>query len=149
MIDNPQEANAIFLSPLQPERRSHIIFAVNDNSSTEAGGSHWSLCVFSKEENRFYHYDSSSGSNNSSCKNLVRILKACLNCESADMVNSTCLQQNNSYDCGIFLLCHTDLVCRTIIKSGSLESIKKLDPRNVQVKRNDLIQIVDNLKVKS
>lgn len=145
MVDNPTEAKAIFLDPLNPSSRSHIIFAVNDNASTAAGGSHWSLCVFSKTENRFFHFDSSSGSNKSSCLSLVKILKTCLSCETADISNVPCLQQNNSYDCGVFVLCHTDLVCRTILKDCSLGSVKKLQPKFVQVKRDEIIQIIRNL----
>lgn len=146
MMDNASEINAIFLEPLNPSCRSHIIFAVNDNKSINVGGTHWSLCVFSRADDTFYHFDSASGSNNSSCFTLVKILKECLGCESAVMTKVPCLQQNNSYDCGIFVICHTDLVCRTIVKGDSLESIKMLQPKNVQIKRDEVIQIIQNLK---
>ena len=145
MMDNPQEVNAIFLDPLDPSSRSFIIFAVNDNVSTAAGGSHWSLCVFSRAENRFYHFDSSSKANASACFSLVKILKQCLDCESAEIINVACLQQNNSYDCGIFVLCNTDLVCRTIAKGKTLSSIEKIKPKDVQIKRNEITQIIKSL----
>lgn len=145
MVSDPNEVNAIFLSHLSPESRSYIIFAVNDNSSSDAGGSHWSLCVYSKPDNTFFHFDSYSGSNNSSCSKLVKILKECLGCKSAVIKNVECLQQNNSYDCGIYVLCHTDIVCQAIEKRCEITSIKKLQPKKVQVKRHEVIQIIQNL----
>lgn len=53
-----------FLEPLDINRKSFVFFALNDNDSPDtAGGSHWSLLVYSKPETCFYHLDSSSGSN--------------------------------------------------------------------------------------
>ena len=54
----------IFLEPLNIQMKKFVFFALNDNDSPEmAGGSHWSLLVFSRNEHCFYHFDSSSGSN--------------------------------------------------------------------------------------
>lgn len=54
----------IFLEPLNIKTKKFVFFALNDNDSPErAGGSHWSLLVFSRNENCFYHLDSSAGSN--------------------------------------------------------------------------------------
>jgi sentrin-specific protease 8 len=146
MMGNAKEVKVIFLDPLNVESRKFIIFAVNDNTINAAGGSHWSLCAWSKPDNTFFHFDSSSGSNNSSCSKLVKILKSCLSCESAETNNVQCLQQNNCFDCGIFVLCHADLVCQTALKEGSLSAVKKLQPKRVNVKRNEIVQIIQNLE---
>jgi sentrin-specific protease 8 len=145
MMGNRDDVNEIFLNPLNPASRSHIIFAVNDNSSDKAGGSHWSLCVFSKDENVFHHFDSLTGSNKTPCSSLVKILQSCLNCGDAELINVPCLQQSNGYDCGIFVLCHADLVCQTLAKRESINSIKKLQIKKVHVKRNETLQIIDIL----
>lgn len=53
-----------FLEPLGVMTKQIVFFALNDNNTPDmAGGSHWSLLVYSKPENSFYHLDSSSGSN--------------------------------------------------------------------------------------
>lgn len=147
LMNSPDEVNTIFLEPLNPSSRSFIIFAINDNSTTQAGGSHWSLCVFSKVENTFYHLDSSSGINHSPCSSIVKTLKACLGCKTAEIKEVDCLQQTNTYDCGIFLLCHADLVCQTIEKSNELNSIRKLQPKKVHMKRSETVELVQNLSV--
>lgn len=145
IMGNPGEVKMIFLDPLNATSRNFIIFAVNDNTANAAGGSHWSLCVWSKNENTFFHFDSSSGSNSSSCSKLVKILKSCLNCKTAELNNVQCLQQNNCYDCGIFVLCHADIVCQTAMKEGNLRNVKKLQPQKVHLKRNEIVQIIQNL----
>lgn len=53
-----------FLEPLGIKNKNYVFFALNDNDSPDvAGGSHWSLLVYSKPESGFFHVDSSSGSN--------------------------------------------------------------------------------------
>lgn len=53
-----------FLEPLGVKTKKIVFFALNDNDTPDmAGGSHWSLLVYSKPENSFFHLDSSSGSN--------------------------------------------------------------------------------------
>lgn len=58
------EEISTFLEPLGVNRKKFVFFALNDNDTPDmAGGSHWSLLVFSKPENCFLHLDSSTGSN--------------------------------------------------------------------------------------
>lgn len=144
-MNNPEEANAIFLEPLSASSRQFIIFAINNNSSFKAGGSHWSLCVFSKADNTFYHFDSNLSSNFSSCASLVKTLGPCFNCKISEIKEVDCLQQNNGYDCGIFVLCHAELVCLTIKECKSIESVTKLQSEKVHSKRNEVIQLIRNL----
>jgi sentrin-specific protease 8 len=145
MTGTPEEVKMIFLDPLNATEKDFIIFAVNDNALNAAGGSHWSLCVWSKPDNTFFHFDSSSNSNHSACSKLVKILKISLGYQSAELENVQCLQQNNSYDCGIFVLCHADIACQTAFKENSLKNIKKLQPKKVYVKRSEVVEIIKNL----
>lgn len=49
-----------FLEPLGISKKQFVFFPLNDNDTPDvAGGSHWSLLVYSKPESCFYHYDSS------------------------------------------------------------------------------------------
>lgn len=62
MVDT--EEIKTFLEPLGIQTKQFVFFALNDNDSPDrAGGSHWSLLVYSKPESCFFHVDSSSGSN--------------------------------------------------------------------------------------
>lgn len=54
----------LFLEPLGIDKKKFVFFALNDNNSPDvAGGSHWSLLVYSKSDSCFFHVDSLSGSN--------------------------------------------------------------------------------------
>lgn len=53
-----------FLQPLGIQNKKFVFFALNDNNEPDmAGGSHWSLLLYSKPDGSFFHIDSSSGSN--------------------------------------------------------------------------------------
>lgn len=145
MMNNPEEINAIIFDPLEVQKRSFIIFAINNNNEDKAGGSHWSLCVYSKPDNTFFHFDSSGYFNHIPCDQLVNIVKKSFKDPSAEFQTVDCLQQNNSYDCGIYVLCHADLVCKTIMKSKSLKDIKKLNCKSVTTKRSEIIEIIQSL----
>lgn len=146
MLESFEEVNAIFLDPLNPSGRSHIMFALNNNSSrVDAGGSHWSFGVYSKPENTFFHFDSSHNFNAKPFSTLVQILKKCFDCETAEKVTVDCLQQDNSHDCGIFVLCHADIVCQQIVKGETISSLKKLPLKKVGVKRSEVLQTVQSL----
>lgn len=60
----PADEIGTFLEPLDIARKNFLFFALNDNDSPDtAGGSHWSLLVYSNPEVCFYHLDSSKGHN--------------------------------------------------------------------------------------
>lgn len=147
MMNIPEEINTFILEPLDVKNRDFLIFAINNNDQDEAGGSHWSLCVFSKPENSFFHFDSSGYFNHMPCDSLVKIMKKCLQIPNAEFQRVDCLQQNNSYDCGIYVLCHANLVCKTIMKSKMLRDVKKLNCKSITTKRFEVIEIIQSLRV--
>lgn len=54
----------MFLDPHGISFKQFVFFPLNDNDTPDvAGGSHWSLLVYSKPENSFFHFDSSYASN--------------------------------------------------------------------------------------
>lgn len=83
--------------------------------------------------------------NHKSCVKLVKILVDALSVGDADLFEVDCLQQNNSYDCGIFVLCHADQVCQTFMRSGSVTEIKRVKPAKINTKRSELLEIIGNL----
>lgn len=96
----------IFLDPLEARFKDHIFLAVNDNSSViSSGGSHWSLLVYSRYDRKWYHYDSQRGSNHRDARCLVHRINTYLDRElPAPLVDANCTQQDNSYDCGAFVM---------------------------------------------
>merc|ERR1712082_105876 len=54
------------------EKLDWVIYPVNDNEDPEKGdgGTHWSLLLYSKEENKYYHFDPIKGMNARHAKNL-------------------------------------------------------------------------------
>lgn len=145
-MENPDEVNAIILEPLNVHQKKFLILPLNDNSENKPGGSHWSLLVYSKCDNLFFNFDSASCHNYEVCSQLVKIIKGCLKIKGEKIQQVDCLQQNNSYDCGIYLICHTDLVCKTIMKSKSLKEIGKISYKSVLSKRSEIVEIIKNLR---
>lgn len=141
----PDTEIPVFLDPLNANQRQFIFFPLNDNQMDSAGGSHWSLLVFSRLENTFYHFDSSKGSNKLISSYFVNGVKSSLNAIDANLVNVPCLQQSNGYDCGIHVLCTIDAVTQHIAKTGHVVGVSMIKYSTVQMKRNDILNIIRDL----
>jgi sentrin-specific protease 8 len=136
----------MFLDPLNASSKQFIFMAVNDNNNlARAGGSHWSLLVYSKSENTFFHYDSSGHSNWASASELKTIVKQVLHCSTAEFVNGESLQQNNSYDCGVHLLCTCEEIIRTLKRSGRVGDTNMVSYGQVKTKRAELLNLIIDL----
>ncbi|XP_052861851.1 sentrin-specific protease 8 [Anopheles cruzii] len=141
-----QEEVSIFLGPLRAAERAFVFFALNDNDRADrAGGTHWSLLVFSRPEQTFYHFDSSRNANGEYARGLVAILKRALCCPEAAMRTGDCLQQSNGYDCGIHVLCTADAVTRQIRKSGSIAGVRSARYDVIRAKREELLATITEL----
>ena len=88
--------------------KRHIVFIVNDcNGDLGSGeGSHWSLLVYERDRNTWYHMDSGRNANAPHAKRIIdKVNKYLVN--QGSLVNSNtnyvecrCTQQRNGYDCG-------------------------------------------------
>lgn len=142
----PKSEVSIFLEPLKASVRSIIFLALNDNSNADrAGGSHWSLLVFSRRENTFFHFDSSHNSNMLAGVELANILKNALNYRNAEFVTVDCLQQSNSYDCGIHVLCNCQNIANHILRTGQVAGVKFLRDDTIRSKRRDILDLIIDL----
>ena len=93
------------------KNQEYTIFFINYNKNinieTETlgeGGSHWSVLLYNKKENKFFHHDSIANTNKDHAVTMAKKIKS-INKE----INSTVIeipspQQNNGYDCGIYAL---------------------------------------------
>ncbi|XP_059608650.1 sentrin-specific protease 8 [Phlebotomus argentipes] len=136
---------SVFLSPLNATEKDVIFFALNNNDNTTAGGSHWSLLVLSRQENTFFHFDSSSGSNLASSRRFFNHLKRPLNCPTAELIEQNCLQQSNCYDCGIHLICVAERVAQHFLTAGSVCQTPDTAKEQVSRKRRDILDIIRQL----
>ncbi|KAJ9597826.1 hypothetical protein L9F63_011321 [Diploptera punctata] len=143
---SPARELGIFLIPLNLQKRRFIFLALNDCELVESpGGTHWSLLVYSKSEETFFHFDSSSGSNFKEAWKLTSNLLKYLKVE-GDFIETESLQQINCYDCGIHVICNVDLVAEYCTKYGKVKGCGKLDENYVATKRTEILDLIENIK---
>lgn len=141
----------IFVTPLDLPQKDHIFLAVNNNSSySTVGGSHWSLLVYNKENQSFSHFDSMNRSNSMEAKQLVIQLQPLVTETGiANYVDEVCPQQQNGYDCGLFVVCIAEFLCGKYI-SGDVSSIMEVvTQKSVSAKRQQLKEVIQELSKKS
>lgn len=139
----------VFLGPLEGDKRQFIFFALNNNEETEtAGGTHWSLLVFSRPESMFLHFDSSRGVNQDQAYELSHKLKHYFGIEKnlGRVGEPLCLQQANSYDCGIYVLCYAEHIAACALGRGVIEGAPPLEKSEVRQKREEILNIIDFLR---
>jgi len=137
------------VQPLKLEHKQLVLIPINDNNYSESvGGSHWSLLVLYVSSRKFEHYDSSMHSNNVyHAKQIATKLNKLLNGGNIlDLVIMNCNQQEDSYNCGIHVICNAQAVCskyflhdtRHITDIASMTIIKGF--------RKSLKELIDKLR---
>ena len=87
----------------------YIFLPVNNNDYLDRdAGSHWSLLVYNKSNNEFYHHDPIRGTNNRHALEIVSgMAKASKNFKDR-ITNIESPQQNNGYDCGTYIIIYAN-----------------------------------------
>ena len=104
---SPVTELASCLEPLGLSSKRAVLWALNNCASLDApGGSHWSLLVFLRDSQTFYHLDSSAGMNIMAAKDMARRASKLVGKveEAPAVVEMEVEQQTNGHDCGVFLL---------------------------------------------
>ncbi|MCL4137176.1 UNVERIFIED_CONTAM: hypothetical protein GTU68_022300 [Idotea baltica] len=124
-MGDPKEL-PVFLDPLNARYRRYIFLPVNNHSSlVSSGGSHWSLLVYSKYDEKWFHYDSQRGSNYRDARCLVHRVNSYLDkfrCASARLQDAQCTLQDNSYDCGAFVMVYAQRLAEMASRGLDLSS---------------------------
>eukprot|EP01133_Synstelium_polycarpum_P016660 gene16660-19798_t len=141
-----------------------VFIPINNNTDPNvvAGGSHWSLLVFVKQANTFYHYDSMRGSNRHAALSVARKLSVLLRSggDKGDVVmleRKQSPQQSNCYDCGLYVLSNVELLSNLFIASPPESSFAITDqiestltttivPYYVANKRQTILNIIKELQ---
>lgn len=137
------------LSSLDLQSKQLILLSINDSYLFEsAGGSHWSLLVFNAKSSKFEHYDSSFNSCNIhhaekvawKLNQLFFPTKQSLNIE-----KMYCNQQEDSYNCGIHVICNAEGVCKKYFCNDSRPLSDIVSPASIRLTRDRLKQLIDDL----
>lgn len=137
-----------FFEPLKGNQKDYIFFPLNNNSKKdESGGSHWSLLVFSKNEMACYHFDSCQGFNKSIAHEFAgKLMRFFYQGPRGTFLEVQYPQQDNSYDCGLYVLCGIDIITEALQKGKKIpecryDTLKEL----VLNKRKSLLELIDKL----
>ncbi|CAN8301150.1 unnamed protein product [Cochlearia groenlandica] len=145
-----------FMKPVKLRDSDLVIFPVNDNANVELaeGGSHWSLLVYYKETNTFFHHDSLLGLNQRSTKHLFEAVSTYV-CDGGDAAYRECSdtpRQKNGYDCGVYVLAIAKVICEWFSLGGVknreelwFSDVKETVPDLVNHLRQDVLEIIRKL----
>ncbi|KAF8082747.1 hypothetical protein N665_0809s0048 [Sinapis alba] len=144
-----------FIKPLRLRDSDLLIFPVNDNTNVELaeGGLHWSLLVYYKEANSFYHHDSLMGLNKWSAKQLFDAVSPFVSDGEATYREwSDAPQQKNGYDCGVYLLGVARVICQWFSSGGVknrdelwFTDVKETVPDLVNHLREEMVGLIRRL----
>lgn len=150
-----KEEMSIFLDPLHATEKKFIFFPLNDNDEDRAGGSHWSLLVFSRPEKKFFLFDSLNSIRIKSYFAFVRDLAYAVQCPEFDIKSALCAKQTNGYDCGVYVLCFIENLAKQVTEHGYVESdadnangasnLMKITPEKISNKRTDILDLIIDL----
>ncbi|KAF5270722.1 hypothetical protein FQA39_LY01460 [Lamprigera yunnana] len=144
---SPSTEIKVFLEPLISKHCKFIFFALNDNEQTEvSGGSHWSLLLYSILEQMVFHFDSSRGSNHHQAVEFGTKLLGYFGLPSYGcFTESICLQQTNSYDCGIHVICNAEYLAEYACRHSKIEGCVSLTQDSIYSKRESLLNLISEL----
>lgn len=160
----PAEEIGIFLEPLGAATKQFIFFPINDHQLDSAGGSHWSLLVFSRPDRQFYTIDSFSECNRSATRGFVGHVGQALgalhpaeqmrNSPGTEIVTLRCAQQTNGYDCGLHVLWNVNAVAKYAAEMGTLQGVDSdaaasrlalAGVGNVYTMRQEILELIERM----
>ncbi|XP_039299046.1 uncharacterized protein LOC120354937 [Nilaparvata lugens] len=147
LINDGDYAHSFFNSDLYVNK--NVAFILNDNycsvnSNSRWNGTHWSLVIYDYVDKSFYNFDSLSNFNKRTLDALVERLNPIF--DTKKVTHMTCLQQTNSYDCGIFVLFHLEsyVKSRTEDTNSCLDTIIKFNNFDTNMYRWHVLEIICN-----
>lgn len=142
----------VLLESLHLPTKQFVFVPVNDNSDiNKVGGMHWSLLVYVRSKQEFQHYDSSRGTNQAVAKKLMDKLQPFVQAPKGKLkfVEMDCPHQQNSYDCGMFVLANTEHLIKEFVECVSLGIGDVVTQQTVSDKRKQLFKLINSLAEES
>ncbi|XP_076448194.1 sentrin-specific protease 8-like [Babylonia areolata] len=139
---------ATALGPLNLPTKEYVFLPINDNTNTnKAGGSHWSLMVFVRNKEEFRHYDSGHSANGLVAKELMDRLQPFLHASKrgSKFVEMDCPRQTNGYDCGMYVICMAEHLCRELCECYNVPLADVITEKAVYQKRQQLLKLIFEL----
>ncbi|KAL4458549.1 hypothetical protein ABPG75_013414 [Micractinium tetrahymenae] len=132
-----------------PARTQLALFAVNNNPDATAagGGSHWSLLAWSAADGAFRHYDSMAGSNVGAARRVADAAAAALPGRArARVLEQRGPQQQNAFDCGVYVLALARLLAARHAADGPSISFEvapdAVSPADVTAVRQEVYALI-------
>ena len=138
---------SIILEPLDLDTKTLLLFPLNNNQDPgSAGGSHWSLLVFSMVNKTFHHLDSSQGFNDPEAKMFSAKLSKYFKV-TPKLTRTTVTQQSNVYACGDHCLHNIDQVASRCVEGQDMDNLSVSDSSSdVKRIRPDLLSLIRSLQ---
>lgn len=112
------------LDPLKIKQYEIIVMPVNDSKqrSVADGGTHWSLLIMDRNSQSFYHIDSLNNSQNIADAQQIADKLSDYFGNRSGKANITTIQgpqQRNNYDCGVYVVCNTEVLLSQMLNNKS------------------------------
>lgn len=146
--------NNYILEGLDLSEQSYILIPVNDSPAVDkagGSGSHWSLLLYVKNKDMFLYFDSAGSMNYKHAEVIAKRLQTKLgsNPDKPVKIIST-PQQENSFDCGVYLILFTEIIAQFILNEKPIETLEHHFPKvkisEVIKKRSQLAMFYYNTK---
>uniref|UniRef100_A0A8D8YM40 Sentrin-specific protease 8 n=1 Tax=Cacopsylla melanoneura TaxID=428564 RepID=A0A8D8YM40_9HEMI len=136
----------IFLDPILSSSHHHILFALNDSDSLDKpGGSHWSLLIYNRTNDEYFHADSFQGTNSREATKLAHNLHSYFNPAETNqppfVKQVITAQQKNGYDCGLYLLANLEMAVKVVQAGRRLDELH-IDQTLIKSKRASILSLI-------
>ena len=155
MLKMCQKAEDIMeqLKPLNLKDRTLVLIPINNAHEQESKGCHWSLLIFFPKEENFHHIDSLHPINKESAWKIAVQINTGLDLENGTFDCHTEMedyQQDNKFDCGLFVLENAEqAITQTFVEQIDGSIFKPCHKTCLPYKREELREILKNLKSNS
>ena len=115
---------------LKTKEKKWEIYLINNREDPYKGseGSHWSIAVYNKRDGKFLHYDTIKGLNEAKAKctmlNALSLESFNIGGELPRYVDAKCIQQENGFDCGAYVILHLPRIIEKIRDGKIYEEIE-------------------------
>ena len=111
------------MNSLEAWWKDFIFLTVNDNTNNKVGGNHWSLLIYSRQNETWYHVDSSAGLNQKHARNLARKINTYMDdSKQPNIIEVECTQQINSNDCGVHTMLNMQIAARKTLEDEEMST---------------------------